>query len=121
MTKQEFMEKLRAVDKMADANYVFTSLAYNDDQEVAEISNEDYLTIETVYTHHPAISDVFGKIQIAQIYAYGGMGVIRDMLPTAIKARQIESQLREIKSQERNLLAQLEELKTGREYEGALV
>ena len=105
MTKQEFISKLREMDagSAADAKQ--------------EISNEDYRTIETVYTWHPAIGEVTGKEQIAGIYMYGGMGVIRDMLPTAAKARRIEGELQALRAQEHNLKAELERLKTGEEVE----
>ena len=103
MTKQEFIEKLAEIDRGSAK-----------DAE-REISNEDYITIEMVYAYHPAISETNGKTQIAGIYMYGGMGVIRDMVPTAAKARQIEVQLRELQSKRSNLMAQLEELRTGRE------
>ena len=105
MTKQEFIEKLSEID---------VDLGPLADQQ---LTNEDYLTIEMVYTHHPVIRDSVGKKQIAMIYAYGGMGVIRDMVPTAVKAREIERKMQEVQAQKRNLLAQLEELRTGKERE----
>lgn len=105
MTKQEFIEKLAEISNGSakDAELV--------------ISNEDYPTIEMVYTYHPAISETNGKTQIAGIYMYGGMSVIRDMVPTAAKARRIEIQLRELKAQEYNLREELERLKAGEEVE----
>lgn len=117
MTKQEFMDKLKIVDSIADDKKVFTALKYDEAGEILEISNEDYLTIETVYTYHPAISEVTGKIQIATIYAYGGMAVIKDMIPTAVKARRIEAELQEIRAKEHNLRAELERLRKGEEVE----
>lgn len=90
MTKSEFMDALRIAEKLADKNHVFTYMDLNskhDEEEeileVPEISDEDYLAIEMVYTYHPAIDAVHGKMQIAQIFAYGGMEVIRDMVPSA--------------------------------------
>ena len=105
MTKQEFIDKLTEIDP---------EIGQNTEQV---LTNEDYLTIEMVYTYHPVIRDSCGKKQIAHIYAYGGMGVIRDMVPTAVKAREIERKLQEVQAQKRNLLAQLEELRTGKESE----
>lgn len=124
MTKQEFMSKLRLVEKLADTNHVFTFLDINrkdDGDDIPEVSNEDYLTIEMVYAYHPAIDEVAGKMQIAQLYAYGGMAVIRDMVPTAAKARQIEVKLREVNAKKRNLTAQLEALRTGKEAEEVMM
>lgn len=102
MTRQEFINHLAEIDNGSAED------AKN------ELSNEDYYYIELVYTYHPAISNVNGKTQIAGIYMYGGMGAIRDMVPTAITARDIESQLQEIQHQKSKLLAQLEELKSGK-------
>lgn len=121
MTKQEFMENLKQVERMAPASHVFRHFFYDDNQELVDVNNEDYINIEMVYTYHPAIDEVAGKRQIAQIYAYGGMGVIRDMMPTAAKARQIELELREVQAKKRNLLAQLEELKTGKSGEEVIM
>ena len=109
MTKQEFIDKLAEIDEGSAK-----------DAE-REISNEEYIMIEMVYTYHPAISAIHGRHQIAGIYMYGGMGVIRDMVPTAAKARQIEVQLRELQAQKRNLIAQLEELRTGKPAEEVIM
>lgn len=102
MTKQEFMDRLAALDPGSPE---------------AEITNDEYLTIETVYTFHPAISETEGKTQIAGIFLYGGMAVIKDMLPTAVKARRIEAELQEIRAKEHNLRAELERLRKGEEVE----
>ena len=105
MTKQEFIEKLSEID---------VDLGPLTEQK---LTNEDYLTIEMVYTYHPVIGETNGKTQIAQIYAYGGMRVIKDMVPTAATARRIETQLRELKAQEYNLREELKRLKTGEEVQ----
>ena len=109
MTRQEFIERLTEIDP---------EIGQNTDHM---LTNEEYLTIEMVYTYHPVIRDSCGKKQIAHIYAYGGMAVIRDMVPTAAKARQIEVQLREVQAQKRNLVAQLEELRTGKPIEEVIM
>lgn len=121
MTKQEFMENLKQVEKMAPASMVFRHFYYDDDQELVDVDNEDYLMIERVYVYHPAIDEVLGKIQIANIYAYGGMAAIKGMLPAANKAMQIENRLREINAEKRNLTAELNELRTGREREEVIM
>ena len=84
MTKQEFLLFLREAAK-------------NVDQRVVEPSAEDYAIVEKVYTWHPAIADVGGKWQIAEIYAHGGMLVIRDMLPRAEKAEEYDGRIRAIR------------------------
>lgn len=63
----------------------------------ATITAEDYAIVEYVYTWHPAIMDVGGKRQIAEIYAHGGMLVIRDMLPRAKKAEEYDRKIRAIR------------------------
>jgi hypothetical protein len=50
----------------------------------------EWHTITTVYAFHPAIPDVGGKDKLAGIFALGGFGIIRDMLPVAEKARTLE-------------------------------
>lgn len=105
MTRQEFIEKIAEIDegKAALADRM--------------IHDEQYRMIETVYTFHPVIDEVEGKKQIAMIYAAGGMAVIRDMVPTAIRGRQIEAELRELQAKEHNLKGELERLRTGKEEE----
>lgn len=63
------------------------------------VSESDYRIIETVYTFHPAIDNVTGKDQIAEIYKICGMRVIRDMLPTAERAQEIESKMADMRMQ----------------------
>lgn len=62
------------------------------------ISDSDYEIIEIVYAFHPAISEVRGKEQIALIYITFGMTVINDMLPRAIKARELENKISQAKA-----------------------
>jgi len=47
------------------------------------VSDSVYETIEFVYTWHPAISDVNGKRQIADLYLKHGMSLIRNMYEPA--------------------------------------
>lgn len=56
-----------------------------------EVSDEFYDVIETVYNYHPTIPEVDGKKVIADIFTKYGMGMIRDMYPTAQKASDLES------------------------------
>lgn len=76
----------------------------------AEVSEQDYKKIETVYNWYPVDLD---KDAIAALYKEFGMTLIVDMLPRAMKASEIETKLRSVRSEERKLQDQLEELKTG--------
>lgn len=57
------------------------------------ISSIDYPIIETVYMYHPSINEVTGKHQIAYLYFHFGMRVIKDMLETAIKCKELEEEI----------------------------
>lgn len=101
MTKEEFKMFLREAAK-------------NVDHRIEEPSAEDYKIVEQVYTWHPAIADVGGKRQIAEIYVHGGMLVIRDMLPRAQKAEEYDRKIRAIRKdisgmeqQVRDLMAEI--------------
>lgn len=63
------------------------------------VSDEEYSTIEYVYTWHPAIDDVNGKGQIADLYKYYGMTVIEDMVERAGKMEKLDGDLRAAKAQ----------------------
>jgi hypothetical protein len=64
------------------------------------IDRSEYSNIvEVVYSFHPLIDDVGGKLQIAKFYNLGGMRLMRDMLPTAIKARDIQNKIDNTKSE----------------------
>lgn len=61
---------------------------------IEDISQGDYAMIEQVYAHHPSITNGEGKTDIAKIYRLnGGMRIIRDMLPTANRAEEIETEI----------------------------
>ena len=76
-------------------------------------TREQYGIIETVYAHHPAIDEVQGKDQIATIYNMFGMRVILDMLPTAMKAKEIEEEKYALRAKLARLTADYEALVTG--------
>ncbi len=63
------------------------------------VSDEEYSTIEYVYTWHPAISETEGKAQIADLYKYYGMTVIEDMVERAGKMEKLEGDLKAAQSQ----------------------
>lgn len=47
------------------------------------LSDRDYETIETVYLYHPAIRDVSGKEEVAELYKSFGMTIFYDMIARA--------------------------------------
>ena len=49
--------------------------------------------INAVYMEHPAIQDVDGKQQIANIYKFGGMHVINDMFRHVASSRILRSRI----------------------------
>lgn len=89
MTKQEF----KALTKRS-----FTDSAYTD--------------IETVYTFHPSISETEGKKQIASLYDTYGTRIIKDMLPTATKAREYEERIAQKRHELEALKDELDELRS---------
>ena len=80
---------------------------------VKEPTTKEYGIIEMVYTHHPAIDEVQGKEQIALLYNTFGMRVILDMLPTAMKAKEIEEEKYALRVKMAELKADYEALATG--------
>lgn len=92
MMKEEFVRELQAI------------------RGDATITADDYAIVEYVYTWHPAIADVGGKRQIAEIYVHGGMLVIRDMLARAKKAENADGKMREIRRDIAGMEAKLAEL-----------
>ena len=70
-----------------------------------------YLDIETVYTFHPSISETEGKKQIASLYDTFGMRIIKDMLPTAEKAKEYEERIAQKRHELEALRDELNELK----------
>lgn len=71
----------------------------------------EYKIIDFVYNFHPAISNTNGKNQIVMIYEYGGMRVIRDMLPTAQEAEKIASEIQRTQNRLDELKRSYEKLK----------
>ena len=61
-----------------------------------EVTQQDYNRIEFVYNFHPSIPETGGKETIAKLYEIGGMRLIKDMLPTAVKARSLEEEIHQM-------------------------
>ena len=74
------------------------------------VTDEEYKVIESVYQWHPVISEVEGKEQIATLYKNFGMVIIKDMLPRAEKAREIEGRLRAARIEVERIQDELAEL-----------
>lgn len=80
----------------------------------AEISDQDYKTVELVYTWHTAIPNVGGKDMIAQLYKIGGMAVINDMAKSAsvrcANIMRMERVVQDVKEEMRSVEEKMEEL-----------
>jgi hypothetical protein len=74
MTKTEFIDRLKTM-----------STEY--------ITDDMYADIEFVYTWHPCIDEVRGKDQIAKLFDMFGYRIIKDMLPTAQKAKELSEEI----------------------------
>lgn len=102
MTKQEFLDRVQAVFESEGIKGV-----------KAGISDNDYRSVEFVYTWHPAISEVNGKEQIAKIYVDFGMSVISDMVSRSHIMREKETELMRLQSSINELKGDIEDLKKG--------
>lgn len=58
------------------------------------LSDRDYEIIETVYLYHPAIRDVSGVEEVAELYKSFGMTIFCDLFGRAKKNQDLENQLR---------------------------
>lgn len=63
------------------------------------VSDEEYSTIEYVYTWYPTISETEGKAQIAKLYMDFGMPLIEDMVERAGKMENLDKDLRTARNQ----------------------
>ena len=80
MTIEEFkdqLEKLRSV--------------WGEDYDRIDPTPEEYKVIEYVYTWYPILDNVYGKREIANLYYFGGMGVILNMVDTASEAEDLNN------------------------------
>ncbi len=89
MTKEEFLERTPGTEKP---------------------TQEQWDIIETVYNYHPSISETNGKSQIAYLYVGFGFRVIKDMYPTANKAKEIITKMQIMKAKLEFLKDKLQEL-----------
>lgn len=63
------------------------------------IPDEEYRIIEKVYVWHPAISNMEGKSQIADLYRDYGMAIIKNMEETADTMIELDRQEQDIRKQ----------------------
>ena len=77
------------------------------------IGSEDYRVVEFVYMYHPAIHEVKGKQQIADIYKIGGMAVIKGMVEIAKVGKTNEEKIIRLQKEVEELKKQREALKSG--------
>lgn len=82
-----------------------------------QVTEKEYKDIEFVYTFHPSISNTEGKTQIAQLYKIGGIRLIRDMIPTARKAQELDNKIMAANANLMRLKRQFEMLANGEESE----
>jgi len=76
---------------------------------------EEYKLIEYVYTFHPAISEVGGKKQIADLYMNFGMSIIQDMKPRAELMEKKERELRNARMAMQEIEREIAEIRAGGE------
>lgn len=74
------------------------------------ISEADFYRLEMVYTFHPSISETEGKQQIAYLYDTFGMRLIADMVPTAVKAMELEKAIAKRRSEIERLSSEIDSL-----------
>lgn len=79
------------------------------------VTESEYKDIEFVYTFHPSVSNTGGKTQIAELYKIGGIRLIRDMIPTAKKAQELENKIITANTDLMKLKRQFEMLANGEE------
>ena len=81
MTNEEFKDQLDNLRSI-----------WGEDYDRIDPTPEEYKVIEYVYTWHPAIDNVYGKRQIANLYYFGGMSVILNMVDTASEAEDLDDE-----------------------------
>ena len=74
------------------------------------ITDSDYEIVEMVYTWHPSIDPHKGKDQIAYLYDNFGMRIIRDMVPTAEKSKDLLKRIEKLNAEVNQLREEYSEL-----------
>ncbi len=102
MTREEFIMYLNCIEQ-----------SHNEEKLTCTISDEDYKTIEKVYTWHPAISDTHGKEEIAMLYYMAKMGLIMKMFGEALVVEKATLRIQNLKNElekEEKLIHRVREL-----------
>lgn len=103
MTKEEFIEKVNE-RLVLEGHPAF---------DASDLDEDVFSVINTVYTFHPAIDDVHGKDQIADLYVDYGISVIRDMLLRAERMKKLEKQYENIRSSLADLQKEMDSVREG--------
>ncbi|RKI83337.1 hypothetical protein D7V90_10075 [bacterium 1xD42-87] len=103
MTKEEFIERVNARIILGNCQI----------SKVHDISDADFSVISTVYVFHPAIDDLHGKDQTADLYVSYGISVIRDMLLRAERMKELEKQYGNIRSSLASLQKEMDSVRKG--------
>lgn len=74
------------------------------------VTDEQYKVIEEVYMWHPSIRNTSGKDEVAELYKSFGMTIFHDMLPRAMKAKELDEQLRKAQREVQRIQEEIEEL-----------
>lgn len=83
------------------------------------VSDEMWKKIEFVYTWHPAISNIYGKDEIAQLYKIGGMRLMMDMIPAAKEWKRLEDERISLTNRLFEIKREMQTLQAGEEAEHA--
>lgn len=75
------------------------------------VTDEEYELIETVYMWHPAIRNISGKEEVAELYKSFGIIIFKDMYPRAMKLKEIDEEIRSLNRAKDSLIAKRERLK----------
>lgn len=74
------------------------------------VTDEQYKAIETVYIWHPSVRNTSGKDEVAELYKSFGMAIFYDMLPRAMKAKDLDEQLQKAQGEVQRIQKKIEEL-----------
>lgn len=102
MTREEFENKAREV--CVSVGQTFHSP-----------NDEEMKLINHVYMYHPCISNIKGKGQIAYLYVYFGMRLIRDMESTACVMENYEIKQRKLRKELKALDDEMKDFMNGGE------
>ena len=79
----------------------------------AALSEEEYKVIETVYMHYPHISNVWGKVQVSDLYRTFGMAIFYDMHQRAALIRAKRKQLASLEEDISQVNRDIDEFRRG--------